>query len=59
LQSTRLVRGRRRIDIREDVVGLGSYEKTLTILYEIEIPDEDEEEAEESLVESWTPRFRR
>lgn len=48
--------GRRSIEISEDVVGLGRYGKTLTVLYNIELPDEDEEAA---LVESWTPRFRR
>jgi IrrE N-terminal-like domain len=47
------------IEIREDVIGLGDYGKTLTVLHEIYIPDEDEDDDEEKLVESWTPRFRR
>lgn len=51
--------GSRQIEISEDVVGLGSYEKTLTVLYGIDLPDEEEEEDEESLEDSWTPRFRR
>ena len=50
--------GHRNIEIREDVIGLGDYGKTLTVLYEIDIPDEDEDD-EEELIESWTPRFRR
>lgn len=48
----------RSIEATEEVVGLGSYGKTLTILYDIELPD-DEEADEDSLIESWTPRFRR
>lgn len=53
--------GRQSIEISEDVIGLGSYGKTLTILYDIAIPDpeDEDEEDEESLRESWTPRFHR
>lgn len=51
--------GKRSIEISEDVVGLGRYGKTLTVLYDIDVPDADEEEAEDSLIESWTPRFKR
>lgn len=51
--------GRRSIEIREDIVGLGSYGRTLTVLYDLDIPDDDEEEDERNLIESWTPRFRR
>jgi uncharacterized protein DUF955 len=51
--------GRRSIEISEDVIGLGSYRKTLTVLYGIELPDEEEEEEEAAVIESWTPRFRR
>ena len=51
--------GRRSIELTEDVVGLGSYGKTLTVLHNIDIPDEEDEEDEELLVESWSPRFRR
>lgn len=46
--------------VAEEVIGLGSYGKTLTVLSSTSIgqeePDEDEEE--QDLVESWTPRFR-
>lgn len=47
--------GRHSIEISEDVIGLGSYGKTLTVLYDIDVPDEDDDE--ESLRESWRPRF--
>jgi hypothetical protein len=50
--------GRYDIEVTEDVIGLGSYGKTLTVLYEIELPDDEERAAEDSLQESWTPRFR-
>ena len=51
--------GSRSIAMSEDVVGLGSYGKTLTVLYDIELPDEDEEREEAEIEESWTPRHRR
>ncbi len=51
--------GKRSIEISEDVVGLGRYGKTLTVLYDIDIPEAEDEEDEESLIESWTPRFKR
>lgn len=52
--------GRRSIEISEDIIGLGSYGKTLTVLYDITVPDpEDEEDDDEALRESWTPRFHR
>lgn len=50
--------GKRRIAIDEDVIGLGSYGKTLTVLYNINVPEPEEEEDEAALIESWTPRFR-
>jgi IrrE N-terminal-like domain len=49
--------------VSEEVVGLGSYGRTLTVLtckalsMRIEAVEDDDEE--EALVESWTPRFRR
>lgn len=46
------------IDVNEDVVGLGKTGQTLTMLYGIELPDEDDIDDDE-LRESWTPRFRR
>jgi IrrE N-terminal-like domain len=51
--------GRRSIELSEDVIGLGKYGKTLTILHNIEIPDEEDEDEEESLIESWNPKFHR
>lgn len=51
--------GRRSINISEDVIGLGSYGKTLTVLYDIALPDPEDEEDEEALRDSWTPRFHR
>jgi predicted transcriptional regulator len=51
--------GHHSIEISEDVIGLGSYGKTLTILYDIEVPDAEDKENEKSLIESWIPRFRR
>lgn len=51
--------GRRSIEISEDVVGLSRYGKTLTALYDITIPEPENEQDEEALIESWTPRFKR
>jgi len=51
--------GSRSAEISEDAVGLGSYGKTLTVLYDIDIPDAEDEEDEAALIESWTPRFRK
>ena len=49
----------RSISIYEEVIGLGNYGKTLTVLSLESLPTEDEEDEEEELQESWTPRFRR
>lgn len=51
--------GQRSIDISEDIVGLGRYGKTLTVLYDIDVPEPEDEEEERSLIDSWTPRFKR
>lgn len=51
--------GTRVVELQEDVIGLGTYGKTLTVLHGVELPDEDDEEEERSLRDSWTPRFRR
>ena len=51
--------GRHSIEISEEVIGLGSYERTLTVLTAADLPDPEEIEEEERLVESWEPRFRR
>lgn len=55
--------GSTRATVSEETVGLGAYGKVLTVLTSQTIgqdsgPDEDEDD-EESLIESWTPRFRR
>lgn len=47
------------VELGEEVVGLGAYGKTLTVLTASDLPDEEEIEEEEDLTESWTPRFRR
>lgn len=45
------------IEVTEDVIGLGSYGKTLTVLYEIGLPDEEERAQESTIRDSWRPRF--
>jgi Zn-dependent peptidase ImmA (M78 family) len=51
--------GSARIALDEEVIGLGSYGFTLTVLSSEQLPeDPDQEEDEEAeLVEQWTPRF--
>ncbi len=54
--------GRKSALVTEEVVGLGRYGKTLTVLSSTTIGQEDDDgddEDEEGLLESWTPRFRR
>jgi hypothetical protein len=55
--------GTRSVKAIEEVVGLGSYGKTLTVRSCVSIQDqideEEEGEDEDSLIEQWTPRFRR
>jgi|SRR5690606_22379504 len=46
-------------ELHEEVIGLGSYDKTLTILTALDLPDPDEYKEDERLKESWTPRFKR
>lgn len=46
-------------DVHEEVVGLGNYGKTLTVLSLGLLPDQEELDEEDELEESWTPRFRR
>lgn len=47
------------VELTEEVVGLGAYGKTLTVLTAANLPDAEEIEEEEELGESWTPRFRK
>lgn len=49
--------GSRDFEIVEEVIGLGGYGKTLTVLTITE--DVEELEEQDELVESWTPRFKR
>jgi Zn-dependent peptidase ImmA (M78 family) len=55
--------GTRSVRITEEVVGLGRYGKTLTVISSTSIGNEisgyDDEEDDEKLNESWTPRFRK
>jgi hypothetical protein len=55
--------GVRSVEAAEEVIGLGSYGKTLTVLSCPSVVDEsyddDEGDDEDDLIESWTPRFRR
>ena len=51
--------GRHSVDMTEEVVGLGGYCKTLTVLSAENPPDLEALEGEQELIESWTPRFRR
>ena len=46
-------------ELYEEVKGLGSYNRTLTVLSADDIPDEEELDEEKELEESWTPRIRR
>ena len=52
--------GDRSLSVTEQVIGLGSYGKTLTVLTALDLDEQIEEIGEEEeFVESWTPRFRR
>jgi hypothetical protein len=51
--------GTLKADLCEEVMGLGGYGKTLTVLTASNLPDTEEIEEEEELVDSWRPRFRR
>jgi hypothetical protein len=52
--------GTRSAIVTEDVVGLGRYGKTLTVLSSVAIGQEDDEETEEDTFDRWEPpRFRR
>lgn len=55
--------GDRKVAAIEEVIGLGSYGRTLTVLTCPGLEDEaygyDDEDDEDRLIDSWTPRFRR
>lgn len=46
-------------ELYEEVMGLGSYGKTLTVLTLESLPDQEEIEEEDEMIESWQPRFKR
>lgn len=48
---------RKEIEVSEDIIGLGRTGKTMTLLYDVVLPDEDEIDDDE-LEKSWTPKFR-
>lgn len=54
--------GERVYRITEEVVGLGNYSRTLTVLtcktLTMRVEETEDGEEEESLIKSWTPRFR-
>jgi hypothetical protein len=51
--------GRHSIEITEEVIGLGNYGRTLTVLTAPELPDPEEIEEDDEIIKSWEPRFRR
>lgn len=54
--------GTSRAAVSEEAIGLGQYGKVLTVLVSTVIGQEknaDDDDTEDDLIESWTPRFRR
>ncbi|HBN22564.1 MAG TPA: hypothetical protein DD412_04940 [Holosporales bacterium] len=51
--------GDHEIEMLEEIIGLGSYGKTLTVLSTSDLPTIEDLDEEEALMESWTPRFKR
>jgi len=47
------------VGVLEQIVGLGNYGKTLTVLTVEDLPDEEETAEDEELERSWTPTFSR
>jgi Zn-dependent peptidase ImmA (M78 family) len=43
----------------EEVIGLGRYGRTLTVLTVQDVPDDEEAEEDRALIASWTPTFSR
>ncbi|MXX05286.1 MAG: ImmA/IrrE family metallo-endopeptidase [Acidimicrobiia bacterium] len=50
--------GPHNFDMTEEVVGLGRYGKSLTVLTAVDLPDPEEFEEENEMIESWQPKFR-
>ena len=46
------------IDMTEEVVSLGRYGRSLTVLTAVDLPDPEEFEEEHDMIESWQPKFR-
>lgn len=53
------VGGSHSVELTEEIVGLGTYGRTLTVLSANEVVDIEELEEDAEIEESWTPRFRR
>ena len=51
--------GSHQVELVEEVVGLGTYGRALTVLTTREAVDVEALEEDEEILESWTPRFRR
>lgn len=51
--------GRHSVELTEQVVGLGGYGRTLTVLTSSSPTDLEDLEEDAQIAESWTPRFRR
>lgn len=51
--------GKTKYELYEEVIGLGGYGKTLTVLSASDLPDPEEIEEDEDLENSWTLRFRK
>jgi hypothetical protein len=55
--------GSRSVTANEEIVGLGRYGKTLTVLSLENIrdskDDDDDDDSDDEVLERWTPRFRR
>jgi hypothetical protein len=55
--------GERIYRVSEEVVGLGEYGRTLTVLtcksLTMRVEEAVDDEEEEAMMESWTPRFRK
>ena len=47
------------VTLTEEVRGLGGYSRTLTVLTAQDLPDLEELQEEEEVIESWRPRFKR
>ena len=46
-------------ELYEEVIGLGSYGKTLSVLTAYDLRDPDDIVGEKELVKTWTPSLRR